>query len=245
MNKFLAVGLAAAAVVVIAIIAFNLLPGSPVPGGEPSVSPEPSAAEPSPSAAADLPVGSSYELSSDPPIFATIPAPGWWVNDEPVLAKDGNWDPPNGAFLFGAWVGPPLIPSDPCQFLSTMPDTPASTVDEIVAALASQATRDASAPVDITVDGHSGKSIMLQVPDDIAYSDGEFTDCDQGNFCTLAYEDGAECSMHNKSPDQVQEVWILDVDGEIVFMNGQYYAETPPDDIEEVRAILGSMTFPE
>ena len=41
MNKFVAVGLAAAAVVVIAVIAFSLLPGSPAPGGEPSTTPEP------------------------------------------------------------------------------------------------------------------------------------------------------------------------------------------------------------
>ena len=59
---------------------------------------------------------------------------------------------------------------------STMPDTPATTVDEFVAALAAQASRDASAPVDVTVGGYAGKTITLHVPDDAA-----FDDCDEGD----------------------------------------------------------------
>lgn len=56
-NNFLKIGLAAAAVVVIAVVAFNLLPGSPTPpGGEPSATPEPTATvEPSPSPPASPP----------------------------------------------------------------------------------------------------------------------------------------------------------------------------------------------
>jgi hypothetical protein len=41
MNKTVRIALVAAAVVVIAVVAFNLLPGSPAPGGEPSATPEP------------------------------------------------------------------------------------------------------------------------------------------------------------------------------------------------------------
>ena len=52
----------------------------------------------------------------------------------------------------------------PMPMGETMPDTPATTLDEIVAALGSQATRDASEPVDITVDGYAGKSITSRCP---------------------------------------------------------------------------------
>jgi hypothetical protein len=45
MNRYLKIGLAAAAVVVIAVVGFNLLPGSLPPGGESSATPEPSATE--------------------------------------------------------------------------------------------------------------------------------------------------------------------------------------------------------
>ena len=60
-NNFLKIGLAAAAVVVIAVVAFNLLPGSPTPGGEPSPTPEPTATvEPSPSPIAAPPLTESF-----------------------------------------------------------------------------------------------------------------------------------------------------------------------------------------
>jgi hypothetical protein len=46
-----------------------------------------------------------------------------------------------------------------------------------VAALSAQASRDASAPVDISLDGYAGKSITLHVPDD-----ADFAACDDGLF---------------------------------------------------------------
>ena len=58
MNRYLKIGLAAAAVVVVAVVGINLLPGSPAPGpgGEPSATPEPTATpEPSTSPAASAP----------------------------------------------------------------------------------------------------------------------------------------------------------------------------------------------
>ncbi len=253
-NNVVRVGLVAAAVAIIAVIAFNLLPGSQAPGGEPSATPEPSVTEPSESAAAGLPVGSSYTLSEDElPIAVTIPAPGWSAEDSSFLVKDGNCCAPDGASILGAWAGDPIVPSDPCHWATTMPDTPATTLEEIGAALASQATRDASEPVDVTLDGHPGISITLHVPADIAYDGGEFTGCDVGDpgpgqnvgpkFCTFALEDPALCHMWYHGPDEFSELWIVDVDGQFVIVTGNYLPETPAEDVDEVQAILGSMTF--
>ena len=46
----------------------------------------------------------------------------------------------------------------------------------VAAALSSQPSRDASEPVDITLGGYTGKSITLQVPDDVDPT------CDQGTI---------------------------------------------------------------
>lgn len=54
-----------------------------------------------------------------------------------------------------------------------------NTVDEFVAALSAQASRDASEPVDITIDGYTGKAITLHIPDDADYSER-----DQNTFGT-------------------------------------------------------------
>lgn len=245
MNKIVGFGLAAAAVVAVVLIGTQLLGAPDGTGAQPTAtaSPEPTATpEPSPSTAAGLPVGSTVELFAETLLIqATIPAPGW-EPAETGPTKNGGPDGDDGAWVFGTWFGQKSVPSDPCHWASTMPDTPADTLDEIVAALASQATRDASAPVDVTVDGHPGRVITLRVPADIAYSavDG-FTDCDEGKFCTTATE--GVCDMWYMAPDEFQEIWIVDVDGELYYETGNYHPDTPPDVIEELQAILGSMTF--
>jgi hypothetical protein len=256
-NKILGFGIAAAAVVVALVIGSQLL-GPPAPsgvGGAPTSEPSPtavaspSAAEPSPSIEADLDEGPFLYFNGSIPITVTIPAPGWSVDGRFGLVKNKNIQPPDGAYVIGPWTGEVAryVPGDPCQWLSTMPDTPATTVDEIVAALASQASRDASEPVDITVDGHAGKSITLHVPDDIVFANGEFTNCDhhkggQAAFCTFGT--ATDCFMWNaQGLGAIDELWILDVDGRILIMDGAYYAQTPAEHVDEVRAILGSMTF--
>ena len=38
-------------------------------------------------------------------------------------------------------------------------------------------------------------------------------------------------------------MWIVDVDGRIVILDGLYYADTMPSVVDELRAILASATF--
>jgi hypothetical protein len=251
MNKFLAVGLAAAAVVVIAVVAINLLPGSPTPGG--TVSPSPSPAEPSSepsSTPAGLPVGSSFVLADGRPpgnetgslaMTVTIPAPGWYgAPDDGILVKNDNADPPEGSGMI-VWAGVDhlYVYGDPCDWSSTRPETPSTTVDEVVAALTAQASRDASAPVDITLDGYAGKAITLHVPDD-----ADFTQCDEGFFgsWSLGTTDLSPHRYH-QGPGQIDEVWILDVDGLLVVIDWAYYAGTPQADVDELEAIVESTAF--
>ncbi|MEK6190769.1 MAG: hypothetical protein AABM41_00430 [Chloroflexota bacterium] len=247
-SNFVRVGLVAAAVVVIAVIAFNLLPGSPAPGGEPTETPEPTATPSiTPSAPPDgsLPLGPFVlaHPAGGPSITVTIPAPGWY-GEQPnggILIKNENADPPDGAGMIGPFFGELYVYGDPCRWSTTMPDTPATTVDEAVAALTAQASRDASAPVDITVDGYAGKSITLHVRDDAVFSE-----CDDRTFASWA--GGGDSlstgpSRYHQGPGQIDELWILDVDGQLIVMDANYYAETPAEDLAELHAILESMTF--
>ncbi len=249
MNKIAGIGLAAAAAVVVLIVGSQVVGSSPGGFGagdtpepstaQPTATPEPSVAEPSPSSETGL--EGSFLLSEGTGVSVTIPGPGWFdVNGIPT--KNRNFDPPDGAYLLGPWEGFDFyIPSDPCQWRSSWPDAPATTLDAIVAALESQVSRDVSEPVDVTVDGHPGKSVTVHVPDDIGHTAGEF-DCDEGKFCTFG--DATDCHMWNaQGPGAIDELWIVDVDGEIVAMTGAYYPETPPDVVDELQAILGSMTF--
>jgi hypothetical protein len=256
MNKFVAIGLGAAAVVAVLLIGSNLLgSSSPPPGGAPSASAEPSEAAPSVPSDGSLPVGSPFVWvdGSDGavPITITVPTPGWRVVVPGFAFSKNGGDPPDGAAMLSFALGAAWsVPGDACRAESTLPDTPSATVDEFVAALAAQASRDASAPVDITLDGHAGKSITLHVPGDIAYSAAdEFTDCEQTQFCTFVDpsltsgppEDA--CARSAQGPGQIDELWIVVVDGNLVIIDAAYYDGTPDEVIEEQRAIVDSITF--
>jgi hypothetical protein len=125
--------------------------------------------------------------------------------------------------------------------LSTRPQKPVTTVDEFVAAISRQASRNASEPVDITLDGYRGKRLTLHVP-----ADADFKACDRGFFgswLTIADEGSSSPSRYHQGPGQVDELWIVDRDGVLTIMVGGYYDQTPAKDVDELRAIVESVKF--
>jgi hypothetical protein len=259
MNKLVPIGLGVAAVVGVLAIGTQLLgPSASGVGGAPAASPSaaasptteptPSAAAPSASPVTGLPVGSPYLLIVEDGLLGTVtvPAPGWG-GDGGIMKKDDSVDPPDGAGMI-VFVGVGLyVYGDPCQWSSTTPDTPATTVAAVVDALTAQASRDASAPVDVTLDGYTGKSVTLHVPDAAVFTgpvgNEEFSDCDQGFFGSWGTDDEPTPSRYHQGPGQIDELWILDVDGVLVVIDTAYYADTPVEHVEEVRAIVASITF--
>jgi hypothetical protein len=259
MNKFAAIGLAAAAVVVALVVGAQIFSTpnagvgadqTPTATAEPT--PEPT---PSPSAGAGLaegpflvfdPAAQQPPLDGGPPITVTISASGWTSLPQfSALMKGDQADPPEGAGagLLTGDSGAFFVYGDPCHWASTTPETPATTVDDMVAALAAQASRDASAPVDVTVGGYAGKSITLHVPNDAPDRQTAFADCDQSTFATYGVE-GIEGPVRwQQGPGQIDEFWILDVDGVTVILDAEYSPATPGDLIDEVRSLAESATF--
>jgi hypothetical protein len=264
-NNIVRVGLAVAAVVVIAIIAINLLPGTALPGGEPSVSPsaEPSQAAQSaePSSWTGLAAGPFVIAGTDVPVQVTvdIASPGWshatdldYVGKDPEGVDDGTDSPESNGAVLIAWSWPAgtgfNVYGDPCGWSTTIPATPATTPDEIAEAFTSQAQTEPTAPVDVTVGGYAGKVLTLTVP--MSYHqepdvsrDVEFADCDQGLFGYYAAETEPTPSRNVQGPGQIDELWILDVNGSIVILDGFYGPATPAEVIEEIRAMAESATF--
>jgi hypothetical protein len=252
MNKLIPIGAGVAALVLAVVVGARLLgPVSSGPGATapPTATPAPSVATPSPkpsatpSAVAGLPLGSFQLWRSGTPITVTIPASGWsgQVGDG-IVVKNDNADPPDGAGMIifpdgDSWY----VPADPCKWSTTWPAAGAATVDELVAALAAQSARNPSAPADITIDGHAGKSITLHVPDDTV-----FGSCDAGKFCSLGNPVQAptdSCYRYHQGPGQIDEMWVVDVDGRPVVIDWAHYAGTSPAVVDELRSIVQSMTF--
>jgi len=252
MNKLVPIGLGAAVVVVALAIGIQLL-GPPAPGGvggapsaTPSPTPGPSVAAPSSAPEGLLPEG-SHVLSDGGtidglptlPITVTIPAPDWYGEPgDRILTKNDNSAAPNGAGMI-VFFGELYVYGDPCEWSTTRPDAPATTVDELVSALAAQASRDATAPVDITLGGYAGKSITLHVPDDAVFSE-----CDRDTFGSWGVP-GADLTpfRYHQDPGQIDEVWAVDVDGVLTVIDWAYYAGTPTEHVDELRAIIESITF--
>jgi hypothetical protein len=257
MNKILAVGIGAVAVVAVLLVGSQLF--GPAVGGEPSPTPEPSATvEPTATQDVGLPLGPFLifdpaimpaPYDEGPPITVTIAGSGWeHVPENGVLAKgpEGDPDPPDGvgAFLLTGDSGADTfyVYGDPCHWESTTPETPATTVDEVAEALAAQASRDATAPVDVTLGGYSGKFLTLTVPMIAPTRAEAFNDCDQDTFATWGTTlDGP--ARYQQGPGQVDEIWILDVEGQIVILDAAYSPATPAALVDEIRAMVESATF--
>ena len=246
MSKLLTIGLGAAAVIAVLFLGSRFV-GSPSSNlGGPAVvaSPTPASAEPT-TAAGGLPKGpfiviDNEAMADTPQITVTIPSSGWVsLPSFGGIQKGEDEDPPQSAMLLWAWpVGTGLdVYGNPCQWTSTKPETPATTIDEIAAALAAQESRDASDPVDVNVNGYTGKKITLHVPDD-AVDDN----CDQGTFASYGVA-GSYPSRTHQGPGQVDELWILNVNQAVVIIDAMYRADTPAELIDEMRTIAESANF--
>jgi len=240
MNRYIKVGLAAAAVVIIAVVGFQLLGGSNVGSPAPTQTPGPTAT-PDPRTAG-LPIG-LYALTVagdvwDVGMTVSIAATDWLSGGDDgdgILVKRGNANAPDGAGLI-VFTGELEVYGDPCRWSTTRPDPMTGpTVDDLIAALAVQAGRNATEPVDVMVDGYLGRSIQLSVP-----ADANFAECDIGQFRSWG-PTGAD--RYHQDPGQIDRVWVVDVDGTRAVIDAGWYEETSAADRAELEALLGSLTF--
>jgi len=267
MNKLVTYGLGAAAVVVLIFAGSQFFGwGGGLFGAEPTPTATPEAtleATPSPSAWAGLPAGPFLITGDDGPkdggsvqVTVGIASSRWqpYSDFDAVIKNDDGLDPPEsvGVALL-AWAFPAdtgfNVYGDPCPWTTTIPQTPATTPDEIAAALAAQASRDASTPVDVTVGGYAGKAITLSVPmsyhqqPDVSREE-EFGECDNSTFATYGIESDESVDARNaQGPGQIDAMWILDVDGSIVILDAAYGPTTPIDVVDELRTLAESATF--
>ncbi len=265
MNKIVGFGLTAAAVVAVVLIGSQLF-GSPSnvggPGTESTPTPHASGAEPTAEPTASVTTwtgiaeGAFVVTGTDDPVEVTvnIASPAWTALSEfdAVGKNDDSLDPPETVGVaFLAWTWPAgtgfNVYGDPCLWSTTTPETPATTPDEIAAAFAAQASTDATAPADVTIGGYAGKSVTLHVPMSYevpgATREEEFADCDEDSFAFYGIEGESGHARNAQGPGQIDELWILDVEGSIVILDAAYGPATPAELLEELRALAESATF--
>lgn len=265
MSKIVPIGLGVAAVV-FALFAGAQLFGTPTSGvgGPPdssatpaaSASPEPSA-EPSATPEAIEPYQVVVSEPGDPvQVSFTVTSPGW--TDLPGLGgltkNDDGLDPPDTeGIAVLAWSWPAgtgfHVYGHPCQWSSTVPETPATTWREILAAFENQAETEilgAAGPPPFAP-GIDGVRLGIRVP--LTYEvpgatrEEEFSACDESIYGFYGIEGGTEPERNAQGPGQVDELWILDVGGNTVILDVMYGPATPAELVDEAKALVESATF--
>jgi hypothetical protein len=232
MNTAAKFGLAAAVVAAAAVLGFNTIV-APNIGGTGLDDPSPSPA------AAPQPLG---DQPLDPgPVIATgfgdsesvtfrFTVPDGWVGfgGVGVLPATGT-EAPGGMGIILGEVNAGLF-SDPCRWIGSDEVPVGPTVDDLADEFAEQAAYGPVAPVDANLGGYSGKRVELRLPSDVE-------SCDNGEFYPWVG------SIYAQGPDNIWDVWILDVEGDRIVVIATRFPGTSGEDRAEQQAIIDSIVI--
>ena len=259
MNTVWKLAIAGAAVVVVAIVGFNLLPGKGgiVAGPGPSPTPIPTPTPtPLPTIVSNVDFtgnfvpGTTYTIDQSVTsgwMTFTIPAAGWSAFDPLFVGKNLAGGRPGDGDVFDLYFSPHLVANvytGGCHWLGTARTPPVGpTVDDLATALFAQAGPGASAPIPVTVGGHPGKKVELSIPQDLDVttcdSDGDFALF--GRWLPVGQRYGAAPWTYGNG--QHNMVYIIDVDGQRQVIDTMYLPGASAADRAELDQIVASIKF--
>jgi hypothetical protein len=260
MNSLLKFGIAAAAILVIAVVGYNVLPGQPSAGGKPTPTPTvpaspsvPASPTPSPVGIREVPAAGAnlaagqwrlHPVSDAPSLSVVADIPTGWLAFESQRgfenARATNSGPSGLSIVFEAPAHG--LFSDPCHWdragTGTVPDGDVAvgpTVADLVGALAASTAYTASTPSPISFGSYAGQRLELQFPAGL-------------NPDTCDRETGADGGTFRVMPDTIYSqgaanIWrmsIVDVAGTRVVVILEYFPGTAPDKVAEAQAIVDS-----
>jgi hypothetical protein len=210
-RKTAAFALAAAIGVVAVVIVIGTLGDEP--GTEPGAQPIPSG-QPIPPLPSGFVEPGRYVVASREPGLAG----SYRISIEVPVGYDGydSFFVLKRSFSTEAAVGAMAISgvfADPCQWKGTLLDGSAvSSTDDVVAALENQTGLRVSTPTDVTVDGLAGTYMERRVPAQTRISDCDGAETpEQAPVFNVYRSPGYGNRLLH--PGQLQQLWILDLDG--------------------------------
>lgn len=172
-------------------------------------------------------------------VLYTIPGEGWgqWIGA--LKGEEGE----NRAVGVSIASVTNLV-ADGCSDHAAAQPPVGPTVDDLAAALATLAPFHLKEPPsEVTLAGYRGKYVALTLPDvphELRDGNMYFTECTNGEIWSWKAPNLSD-AFYGYSPGLVEEFWILDVEGSRVMIQAMWFAESPPEDIAEMRAILESI----
>ena len=239
-----------AAVAVIAVLAGGAIlwnqprqSGVGAPPATPTPSPTPSLATIEGAGPPELTAG-RYRVAAPftQPFALTVPS-GWTLDTlaaGDVQFHNTSVNGGNGA----AWIVVDVVDNvfaDPCRASSgpIQPPVP-PTVDAIVSALTRMVGFSAGPVTDVVVGDHTGKVVDLTNTID---TDAET--CSGGAMLQMWTTHGGQNGATNGGPNDgaTDRLWVIDVDGTPVIIDGETFSETPATSRAVIEEIVQSMAF--
>ena len=237
MNSPIRYAIAAAAVLVVALVGYQLLPPNTGSGG---VTPKPSpAVTTSPTEIPRLPFSGpsdagTYRMGTGPTILVTVP-PGWTSTGGMQIIK--NLEQPNEVTALELYSADVQVFADACQSAGTE-ELIGPTTDDLLAALLAQENSDISDPVDVTIGGLPGKRFEVSVPDGI-----DIAQCSIGSL--QIWVDSMRSYLAGVGLDGgARSVGVADAPGGRLLLQLPL-GDAPAEDIAERDAIIASIEIVE
>jgi hypothetical protein len=234
MNTYAKFAIAAAALLVVALVGYNLLPARGGVGGPPATpSPTPSpslSASPEPPAdawpAGSLEASTPYHVTMNgSPMTLTMPSDRWRTGAIPGAIETGVFRADDHAWM--SFIGgPSVVGTEPCAGRATpVPQTLAGAAQAYTTIPGTHAV----GPTDARVGGRPAKLVVLTIDPNIPCSPNRYWMFGQGS----AYPD---------SLDSIIRTWIIEVDGELFEIDSQQAAPNARLD-QEIQKIVDSIRF--
>ncbi len=245
MSNTLRITLAAAAVVIVAFIGFQVFGNGSV--GGPATSPSQSEAAsiaPTPTAtpvpagflaAGAQTIGRHSMVLSGVRVSIEIPTAGWTSNGEWGLDL-GTWPSAGYAgFIFWPLSAPDHVFSDPCNETPASPPPGGSAAELATAVATIPGVTLVSGPSEVRVGGHPAQHVVLTFTNDIG--------CAPENFYLWEDADNPGAARYASEVGETLSVWIIDVNGTIVWIDTETFLNSGLEAEQKVQNLIDSIQF--
>jgi hypothetical protein len=254
MNNPLRIAIAAAAVLVVALIGFNVLPRQGGIGG-PTVTPSPAPTASPTSSPSPSPSSSRVALQAPRDIDTQL-KPGTYQVATPfampfAITFTSNWTPKaltqgDVEFLKSSpidgnlYITADLIEgvfTDPCHSSSGATKAP-TTLAGVVQALTHMVGFTAGPVTDVTIGGYTAKHVVITNSIDTATAG-----CTQGPMLPILTWRGGPSTGAGTNGGLTEELWFVEFNGTIVVIDGETGPTTAAADRLEIGTTVSTITF--
>jgi hypothetical protein len=246
MNRLTTIVVGAAAVLVLAVVAYQFLPTSPV--GPSTPSPTPTATPvatptpaPTPVQAAfppegPLAAGTHPAVLDGVPLSFSVPGSGWTSLDHAI--EKGEYGQPDYVGIDFWPSAPENVYADPCAHTPLSPP-PAASAAGLAAAVATVPVANVvSGPSSIDVGGQPAQHIVLTIGEDIGCEPHDaylwYDQSTGGATSGWRWAEGLGATYR---------IWIIDVDGTLVWIDAYTFKGAGPELGQDIQAVIDSIEF--